>query len=93
MPRIGIRYAAPESLRERHILLATEAGTSAVLSRLNTGEDFVTLAKALSKNPGSAEGGDLWLSDRNALVKSLDDAAFVMALDKLQILSARARGG
>ena len=74
------RYIAPERRRARHILLATEADANAALARLKAGEDFATLARTLSKDTGSAEGGgDLGFSDRNAFVKPFADALFAMA--------------
>jgi peptidyl-prolyl cis-trans isomerase D len=74
------RYIAPERRRARHILLATEADANAALARLKGGEDFATLARTLSKDTGSAEGGgDLGFSDRNAFVKPFADALFAMA--------------
>jgi peptidyl-prolyl cis-trans isomerase D len=74
------RYIAPERRRARHILLATEADANAALGRLKAGEDFATLARTLSKDTGSAEGGgDLGFSDRNAFVKPFADALFAMA--------------
>ena len=74
------RYIAPERRRARHILLATEADANAALARLKAGEDFATLARTLSKDTGSAEGGgDLGFSDRNAFVKPFADTLFAMA--------------
>ncbi len=47
----------------RHILLPDEVMASSVLSRLNAGESFVTLAAQFSVDPSSSSGGSLgWIS-------------------------------
>jgi peptidyl-prolyl cis-trans isomerase D len=74
------RFVAPERRQARHILLKTEQEANAVLGRLKAGEDFATLAKALSQDTGSKDlGGDLGLSERGAFVKPFADAVFTMS--------------
>lgn len=47
----------------RHILLPDEALASSVLSRLNSGESFATLASQFSVEPSAPSGGNLgWMS-------------------------------
>src|SRR4051812_49594259 len=43
----------------RHILVETEDEAKAVVAELKKGADFAELAKTKSKDPGSADGGDL----------------------------------
>lgn len=71
--------------RARHILFAAadgkveeaEASARAALARLRQGEDFGTLAKELSDDPGSAaQGGDLGWFERGVMVKEFEDVAF-----------------
>ncbi|MBS7566641.1 peptidylprolyl isomerase [Mucilaginibacter sp. Bleaf8] len=48
-----------------------------LLKRVKNGEDFGTLARLYSQDPGSApEGGDLGFQDRNGLVKEFTAMAF-----------------
>jgi peptidyl-prolyl cis-trans isomerase D len=68
------RFREPEQRRARHILVTLAAGADATAEaeakarieaiqvRLAAGEDFATLARELSQDPGSApQGGDLGL--------------------------------
>lgn len=71
-----------QELHARHILVETEAEAKDVAERLKKGEDFATLAKEKSKDPG-AEGGDLGFFTRGQMVKPFEEAAF--ALDVGQI--------
>jgi foldase protein PrsA len=53
-------FAKPETRAVRHILVADEAAAAAVIARLGAGEDFATVAKEVSTDPGSKDkGGDL----------------------------------
>jgi peptidyl-prolyl cis-trans isomerase D len=82
------RYSQAEQRRVRHILLqvtdpkedaAVKAKADGILKRAQGGEDFSTLAKEFSQDPGSAQqGGDLGWSDRKAWVPPFADAAFAM---------------
>ncbi|MBZ0290580.1 MAG: peptidylprolyl isomerase [Anaerolineae bacterium] len=64
----------------RHILLKTEAEALDVLNRLNSGEDFVALAAALSNDETTRQqGGDLgWFTQEELLVPELGQAAFAL---------------
>jgi peptidyl-prolyl cis-trans isomerase C len=72
-----------EEVRARHILLATEEEAKAAAVRLGKGEDFEKLAKELSKDPGSADGGDLGYFTRETMVKEFSDVAFVLEKGKV----------
>lgn len=53
-------FQQPETRTVRHILVADEATANAVEARLAAGEDFATVAKEVSTDPGSKDkGGDL----------------------------------
>ncbi len=66
-----------EEVRARHILVETEAQAKELQERVNKGEDFVALAKAHSKDPGSkGEGGDLGYFGKGQMVPVFEETAF-----------------
>jgi len=79
-------YAREEQVRARHILLRKSGDRTieqamteldAIRERIAGGEDFETLAKELSEDPGSgSRGGDLGFFARGAMVKPFEDASF-----------------
>lgn len=84
------QYGAPELLRARHILVSPEAGDAAadaaakaeaerVLTRLQRGEDFATLAREASDDPATREnGGDLGVFGRGTMLEPFERAAFAL---------------
>ena len=83
------KYVTPEERHARHILIRLlpdaddEATTAAldkadsVVSRLDGGEEFATLAKELSDDPGSAaNGGDLGFFGRGIMAPEFENAVF-----------------
>ncbi|MCX7750745.1 MAG: immunoglobulin domain-containing protein [Candidatus Bipolaricaulota bacterium] len=73
------RYSVEEQVRASHILVATREEAEEILKRLAAGEDFAELAKALSKDPGSAgQGGDLGWFGRGRMVAPFEEAAFAL---------------
>lgn len=86
-------YSHPEQRRASHILFklpqdATpekdaeiKAKAEEVLARVRAGEDFATVARQSSEDPGSAaSGGDLGFFGRNRMVKEFEDATFSLAV-------------
>lgn len=82
-------FRHPEQRRARHILFRVPAGASeadrlsirdlaeSVRKRIQAGEDFATLARAMSQDPASAEqGGDLGWFGRGQMVPAFEKAAF-----------------
>jgi peptidyl-prolyl cis-trans isomerase C len=65
-----------EEVRARHILVETEEKAKEVLAKLKAGGDFAALAKAESKDPGSADGGDLGYFAKEQMVPEFSEAAF-----------------
>jgi len=86
-------YITQEQRRASHILITIdgegeEAETAArnkaveALKRIQNGEEFATLAKELSQDPGSAEqGGDLGFVEPGMMDISFDKALFELAKD------------
>jgi len=70
-------------VRARHILVETEDEAKAVVAELKKGADFAELAKAKSKDPGSADGGDLGYFTKDQMVPEFSEVAF--KLDKGQL--------
>jgi peptidyl-prolyl cis-trans isomerase C len=65
-----------EEVRARHILVETEDKAKEVLAKLKAGSDFAALAKAESKDPGSADGGDLGYFTKDQMVAEFAEVAF-----------------
>jgi parvulin-like peptidyl-prolyl isomerase len=64
-------------IRARHILVETREEAERVLERLDHGEDFGSLARVLSQDPGSAqERGDLGWFPQGQMVPEFDEVAF-----------------
>ncbi len=78
-----------EGVKLRHILVNVEPSSAAVaaakqkaeevLARLRKGEDFETLAKEFSDDPGTAaRGGNLGVMQRGDLVREYEEAALAL---------------
>jgi peptidyl-prolyl cis-trans isomerase C len=74
---IGQMKKEPE-VRARHILVETEDEAKAVIAELKKGGDFAELAKTKSKDPGSADGGDLGYFTKDQMVPEFSEVAFKM---------------
>ncbi len=85
------KFNKPEEVRASHILItvkpdaddaqkkAARTEIEKIQARIKAGEDFATLAKENSKDPGSKEnGGDLGFFTRGQMVKPFEDAAFAL---------------
>lgn len=90
------RFRVPERRQMRHILVtvgqdADDETVSAAKSRIEQarqrilgGEDFAVVAKEVSEDPGSAaNGGDLGMVGRGAMVPAFEEAAFAIAQGEL----------
>jgi peptidyl-prolyl cis-trans isomerase C len=65
----------PKEYKARHILLETKEAADAVIKELLAGGDFAKIAKAKSKDPGSAaKGGDLGWFSAQTMVKPFSEA-------------------
>lgn len=81
-------FKQPEQIKASHILIKvdTQADKSTkdqankkikeIQKKLETGEDFTSLAKRFSEGPSNVKGGDLGYFNRGQMVKPFEDAAF-----------------
>ncbi len=77
--RYNLLYAnrpPADQVRARHILVGTEAEANAIIQDLKKGRDFATIARARSKDPDGATGGDLGFFNREQVSANFADAAF-----------------
>jgi peptidyl-prolyl cis-trans isomerase C len=73
----------PETeIHARHILVATEEEAKKAYQRLKGGDEFATIAKEVSKDPGS-EGGDLGWFTKDRMVPAFADAAFKLEVGQV----------
>lgn len=71
----------------RHILVPTQAEAQDIVKKLGSGGVFADLAKASSKDPGSAaQGGDLGCMAPGDTVAAFDKAAFTGPLNTPQVV-------
>lgn len=86
-----INYTTPEERKASHILVqvardsgeevvdAAKKKAESVLARIRNGEDFATLAKSESDDPGSApQGGDLGFFGKGVMDTAFEEAAFAL---------------
>lgn len=68
-----------KEVRARHILVPTEQEAKDAKKQIDGGKSFEDVAKALSKDPGSAKnGGDLGYFTKDKMVKEFADAAYAL---------------
>lgn len=72
-----------EEVRARHILVETEDKAKDLIGKLNGGAKFEDVAKAESKDPGAANGGDLGFFRKGDMVPEFSEAAFGMKAGEL----------
>ena len=70
-----------EEISARHILVTSEDEANAIITRLNNGEDFASLATELSTGPSAPNGGNLGFFKRGDMVPDFSDAAFALEVD------------
>src|SRR6202048_1154594 len=72
-----------QEVRARHILVETEDEAKAAKAELDKGADFAELAKKKSKDPGSADGGDLGFFTKEQMVPEFSAVAFALEPGKI----------
>jgi len=68
----------PDKVHCAHILVKSESEAKVVLERLNKGEKFGNVARAVSRCPSGKKGGDLGTFTRGKMVKEFENAAFAL---------------
>lgn len=83
-------FVIPEEVRASHVLIkveptatdeekaAAKAKAEEVLAKAKAGEDFATLAKEYSDDPGSKDTGGEYTFGRGKMVKPFEDTAFAL---------------
>lgn len=74
-------FLSDEEICARHILLDTEEDAQSVLSDLEAGSDFATLAQERSTGPSGPTGGDLGCYGRGRMVPPFEEASFAAEVD------------
>ena len=69
-------FTQPEQVCASHILLETEEAAQEVLTELEGGADFATLAQERSTGPSGPQGGDLGCFGQEQMVAPFAEAAF-----------------
>lgn len=90
------QFEVAEQIRAAHLLIRVPQGASDAVKaekksaidrlreRIVKGEDFATLARAHSEDPGSgAQGGDLGFFARGTMVPSFEGAAFALSVGEV----------
>ena len=70
--------APPLQFKARHILVESQGAAATIITELDTGSDFETLAKEKSTGPSGPNGGDLGWFSPNQMVKPFSDAVAAM---------------
>lgn len=66
------------TVKAKHILVEQEYEARDVLKKISEGKSFEEMAKAFSKCPSSANGGDLGEFGRGRMVEAFEEAAFAL---------------
>jgi peptidyl-prolyl cis-trans isomerase C len=72
-----------DQVRVRLILLGSEDEAAKAMARLQAGENFATVARDVSRDPSSAQGGDLGFLRREQLQRDLADVAFSLHVGEI----------
>ncbi len=70
------QITSDQEVHARHILVETEDEAKAIIADLKKGGDFAAIAKAKSKDPGGAEGGDLGFFTKDQMVPEFSEVGF-----------------
>jgi foldase protein PrsA len=78
------QYETPEQVKASHILVETKEEAADLLAQIKGGADFAELAKAHSKDPGSAvQGGDLGFFGKGQMVAPFEEAAAALEIGEV----------
>ncbi len=98
------RFAHPDQVHARHILIAVQAGATDkekaaakakaldVLKQAQSGGDFAKLAAKYSDDPSNKlQGGDLGTFGRGQMIKPFEEAVFAMKPGQITMVETRLR--
>jgi len=71
-------YKSEEEVKASHILVATEEEAKKAKERIDKGEDFAAVAKAVSTCPSASRGGDLGFFGKGRMVPEFEKAAYAL---------------
>ena len=86
------QFTREEQIRARHILIMLEEGADAakeeearkrieeIRGKLQSGEDFASLAEEFSEGPSAPRGGDLGYFGRGQMVAPFEEAVFALSV-------------
>ena len=77
------KYRQGAQVRAAQIVVRDADAAKAILARLNSGENFATLAARHSISPESSRGGDLGYLARDEMPEPLDSVIFKLPLNKI----------
>lgn len=87
MARIANIRMMPDSVKARHILVASKPQADSVLAAVRGGGDFAELAKKYSADKGSAEkGGELGWFRQGMMVPAFNDSAFAAPVGSTKLV-------
>lgn len=70
-------------VRASHLLVATEDEAKTLREEIVNGKPFGDVAKAVSKCPSAAQGGDLGFFGKGQMVREFEDAAFTLPVGEV----------
>lgn len=79
----AVRSIIDGKMRARYILVKTETAARDIRERLDSGGDFVELAKQFSLAPNAQDGGDLGFFGPGELLPQFEEAVIQLAVGKL----------
>jgi peptidyl-prolyl cis-trans isomerase C len=80
-------------VRASHILVEKQSQAQALIGRINSGEDFVKIAKEYSTCPSKKRGGDLGWFTKGQMVPEFEKAAFNLSVGAMTIEPIKTKFG
>lgn len=82
-----------EEVKARHILVKTEAEALDIINALNSGADFISLAKQRSIGPSGKNGGDLGFFTADQMVPTFSKAAYALGKGETSVKPVQTQFG
>jgi len=76
-------FIEKEQVHLFNILVETEEEAQNILEQLKNGIDFSEIAKEKSTGPSAAQGGDLGLVSKGAIIPEIEEVIFALEVDKV----------